>query len=234
MAKLIYDYLTINKWSRPGNKMKAVKGIVVHWVANPMTKAKQNRDFFESRKDGLKNFGSAHEIIDLNGDILVCLPSNEWAYHVGSSKPYMKDALTRLSDYPNNCTYGIECTHTEWSGKMTDATYETLVKRCADLCIKWKLDPLRDIWLHKEVVGWKDCHRWFVDHPAEWALFKQRVKDRVSPPKVVKKMEVTTANAIISYLKKAYAEATTKEEKVAIGKYADELRVLSGQAPQNK
>ncbi|MNR15482.1 N-acetylmuramoyl-L-alanine amidase [compost metagenome] len=84
-----------------------------------------------------------------------------------------------MKPYPNNCTIGIECTHIDSKGKMTDATYDTLVEFSANLCKTYKLNPLTDLWLHKEVVGWKDCHLWFVNNPKEWASFKQKVKNKV-------------------------------------------------------
>ncbi|MDF2545819.1 MAG: xlyA [Anaerosolibacter sp.] len=60
---------------------------------------------------------------------------------------------------------------------MTEATYNTLVHRCADLSKEWDLDPkpLGDLWLHQEVVGWKDCHRWFVQNPLSWHKFQEEV-----------------------------------------------------------
>jgi uncharacterized protein YeaO (DUF488 family) len=63
---------------------------------------------------------------------------------------------------------------------MTSNTYNSLVQRCADLCKKWNLNPLIDIWTHQEIVGWKDCHRWFVNNPNEWTKFKQKVKDNLN------------------------------------------------------
>jgi len=174
--KIIEKYITPNRYSRPKTKINKIKGIVIHWVANPNTSAIANRNFFENRKYGQSGYGSAHEIIDLNGDVILCIPKDEMAYHVGS-KTYTDDALIYLSSYPNNCTYGIECTHIDWNGVMNNETYQTLVQRCADLCIEFDLNPIKDkvLWLHKEVVGWKDCHKWFVDNPQEWINFKDKV-----------------------------------------------------------
>lgn len=176
--KIIKKYLTPNPYSRPQKPLNKVKGIVIHWVANPNTTALANRNYFESKKDGKKGYGSAHEIIDLNGDIVLCIPENEMAYHVGS-KTYTQKAVKKLSSYPNNCTYGIECCHIDWQGRMTEETYNSLVERVSELCRKWNLDPLKDVWLHKEVIGWKDCHKWFVDNPKEWEKFKREVLNRV-------------------------------------------------------
>jgi N-acetylmuramoyl-L-alanine amidase len=183
--KVKEDLLTVNLYSRPNKKINQVKGIVIHWVANRNSTAQSNRNFFESRKNGTKGYGSAHEIIDLDGNILVCIPVDEMAYHVGSPNPYTKEALKYLSNYPNNCTYGIECTHIGYDGEMTEETYNTLVQRCADLIVNFNLEETeKALWLHKEVVGWKDCHRWFVYNPKEWELFKDKVKRKVEEMKL--------------------------------------------------
>ena len=64
--------LTKNKYSRPGVPLKAVKGIVIHWVANPGTSDQANRNYFESLKaqpPGLLpdkyRYASAHYISSL-------------------------------------------------------------------------------------------------------------------------------------------------------------------------
>jgi N-acetylmuramoyl-L-alanine amidase len=42
------EFLTVNPFSRPGRKLSAVKGIVLHWVANAGTSAMMNRNYFDS------------------------------------------------------------------------------------------------------------------------------------------------------------------------------------------
>jgi N-acetylmuramoyl-L-alanine amidase len=63
--------LTINKFSRPGTPLRAVKGIVIHWVANPGITAEQNRNYFESLKTSREDrYASAHFIIGLGGEVI--------------------------------------------------------------------------------------------------------------------------------------------------------------------
>jgi N-acetylmuramoyl-L-alanine amidase len=186
--KIIKNWLTINTYSRPGSKLLGVKGIVIHWVANPNTTAKNNRDYFNNlpsiNANNIKNgkkatYGSAHEVIGLDGEVILCIPKNEVAYHVGSNT-YTARAKKWLGGYPNRYTYGIECTHLDWNGKMTKETYDTLVERVADLCVEFKLKAGIEggVWLHQEVVGWKDCHRWFVNNNKEWHKFLNLVEKR--------------------------------------------------------
>lgn len=170
--------LTINEYSRPAKELHEVKGIVVHWVANPMSTAQANKDFFENRKHGGLGYGSAHYIIGLKGEIIRCIPENELSYNCGA-KEYKFDALKLLGNYPNSTTIGIECCHLDWTGKMTQETYSSLIGLTLELCRKYKLNPLKQVLLHYEITG-KDCHKWFVDNPAEWQNFKQAVANTMN------------------------------------------------------
>lgn len=189
------DLLTINEYSRPGTRLKAVKGVVVHWVANPNTTAKANRNFFENRKLGKTGYGSAHFIIDLNGTILQDIPQGEVAYHCGANK-YKADAVKRLGSYPNATTLGIECTHTDWNGSMTKGTYESLVELCKDLCMVYKLDPITDLYRHYDITG-KDCPKWFVNNIQDWEKFKREVQSRMAGNNQKTTIKVKINNKVI-------------------------------------
>lgn len=178
MLETVNDYLTPNKYSRPGTGLKKVKGVVIHWVANANTSAKANRNFFERRKDGNSGYGAAHYIIGLDGTIIAVIPEDEMAYHVGAQK-YNPRALDKLSSYPNNCTIGIECTHIDDSGLMTGQTSEALLALTADICRRYSLNPLKDLYRHFDITG-KVCHKWFVENPTEWERLKAQVNGRVN------------------------------------------------------
>jgi N-acetylmuramoyl-L-alanine amidase len=187
--KITTNLITPNRYSRPQVKNRGIKGIVLHWVANPKSTALGNKTYFDNLRlqtSSTKNpvYASAHEIIDLNGDIIICVPKDEITYHVGS-KTYSKQSLTKFGNSPNYNTYGIECTHIDWDGNFTKETYESMINRCVDLCIEFKLNPLTDIWTHEEVVLWKDCPRYFNRHPNKWKEFKEIVNkkyiDKIKP-----------------------------------------------------
>lgn len=171
--KIKEKLLTKNKYSRPGRKRKGIKGIEVHWVANPKTSAKFNRRWFEGHKKGKTGYGSTQYIIDLDGDIIQMIPDDEIAYSSGSKK-YMPWVKKKLGTPPYYNTLSIECTHVDKAGKMTDETYNSLVDLCIYLCNKYKLDS-RNLYLHYSITG-KDCHKWFVDNPGDWEYFKESVE----------------------------------------------------------
>ena len=170
--KIKKDFLTKNRFSRPALQRRGLKGIEIHWVANPKSSAKGNRAWFESRKGGGRAFGSTHFIIDLDGDIIQVIPEIEIAYSSGARKykDGMQDKLGRIPYYQ---TISIECTHHDWSGKMSAKTYNSLVLLCTHLCRKYGL-MAKDLYLHFDITG-KVCHRWFVANPNEWVRFRNKV-----------------------------------------------------------
>jgi len=174
MNKLI-KLLTPNQFSRPGIKIKGIKGIVIHWVANTNTSAEANRLFFENRKNGKSNYGSAQYIIDLNGDVIQCIPDNEAAYHAGA-KIYKPEVKEKLFNNPNFYTLGIECTHVKDSGEMSVVTHNSLTQLTLELCKQYKINPLVYLFRHYDITG-KICHKWFVDNPVEWEKFKNKIDE---------------------------------------------------------
>ena len=100
--EVIKDYLTPNKYSRPGTKLKSVTKLAVHYTGNPGSTAKNNRDYFESLKAGRKDangnllYVSSHYVIGLQGEIVQCIPENEWSY---------------CTNQANGHSISIECCH---------------------------------------------------------------------------------------------------------------------------
>lgn len=169
--KIDERYLTINPFSRPGTPLKSVKGIVVHWVANPKTTAEQNRNYFENlrlQKPNEKRYAGAHFIIGLEGETIQCLLENEVGYHVGANK-YSDKAIKELSTYPNNCTIGIELCHTNWDGEFTSSTLLSAKELILELCERYTLGR-ENIYRHFDITG-KECPRYFVQHEEQWVQF---------------------------------------------------------------
>jgi N-acetylmuramoyl-L-alanine amidase len=187
---IIEDLLTINEYSRPGRKLKEVKGIVLHWTGNPGASAKANRDFFESRKTGAQGYGSAHYIIDLDGSIIRDIPDDEVAYHCGSSqvdpasgKIYTDLARKFFGDYclnpsgnsPNNASIGIEMCPLDALGHFTVETWKATEQLVVQLLKQFNLGVDR-ITTHEQVVGWKSCPLLFHNHPEELTRFVTEVQ----------------------------------------------------------
>jgi N-acetylmuramoyl-L-alanine amidase len=160
--------LTVNPYSRPGKPLISVKGIVIHWVANPGTTALANRNYFEGLKNQAGRYASAHFIIGLRGEVIQCLLENEMAYHTGAAR-YSDIALKNLSSYPNNCTLGIELCHINWEGEFAPETLKAAKELTLELCERYNLGK-NNVYRHYDITG-KECPRYFVLHSDQWVNF---------------------------------------------------------------
>ena len=156
--------LTTNPYSRSGEKQGQIKNILVHWVGNANSTAIANRNYFESLKDSHKTYASSHYIIGLNGEKIRCIPENEVAFHAGSHSM-------------NRKSIGIEVCHPDWEGKFSEATYNSLVELCADICKRYNLG-IDAIIRHYDVTG-KECPRYYVRNEQEWIKFKNDVANKL-------------------------------------------------------
>ena len=62
-------YLSHN---RPGTIRSKTTAIAVHWVGNPGTSAKANRNYFQNTDRSV----SSNYIVGLDGEIICCIPDN--------------------------------------------------------------------------------------------------------------------------------------------------------------
>ena len=143
-----------NGSARRGKKLEEVENIVIHYVANPGTTAKQNRDYFNN--DDTKV--SSHFVVGLEGEVIQCIPLDEISSATND----------RIVD-----TISIEVCHPDESGKFADATYESVVKLTAWLCKKYNLTQ-NDVIRHYDVTG-KDCPKYYVEHPAAWKQLQEDI-----------------------------------------------------------
>ncbi len=161
--KIIQMLLTPNEYSRPGDSLKEVNGVVVHYVGNPGTSAENNRNYFENLKDTKERSASSHYIIGLQGEILQCVPLEEISY---------------ASNDRNYDTIAIECCHPDATGKFNSMTYESLVELTAALCRTYDLNPMTDILRHYDVSG-KECPIYYVENESEWNYFLLQVNSKM-------------------------------------------------------
>lgn len=186
--------LTPNEYSRPQSKVRELLAVVIHWTANPCAGAKENRDYFETKKTGMGGYGSAHYVIGQNGEAVQCVPEDEVAYHCGSSqkdpasgKVYTDYARRKFGHYavnfktesPNLCTVGIELCPADWDGNFTDETERSAAELCADILRRHSLTA-DDITTHHDIVGWKDCPRLWARKPELLDAFRARVRGILS------------------------------------------------------
>lgn len=152
------DLIPVNEYSRPGRPMIAMNGIVVHYIGNPGTTAKQNRNYFAGLARSHETSASSNFIIGLDGEVLLCVPIGEVAF---------------ASNDRNDDTLSIEVCHPDDTGEFTPESYASLVRLVRWLAEFYELDE-EDIIRHYDIRG-KECPRYFVQNPAAWEAFKAEV-----------------------------------------------------------
>ena len=151
----IDSQIDVDGASRNGYKLKGVKDIVVHYVGNPGTTAQQNHDFYAGNQSNV----SSHFVVGLDGEIIQCIPINEWS---------------AASNWRNNDTISIEVCHPDETGKFKKKTYSSLVKLVAWLENVCDIDESHVI-RHYDITK-KECPRYFVQHEDKWKTFKKNVE----------------------------------------------------------
>ena len=79
--------LSISRYARPGEKLDSVDEIIIHSNNTIGKTAQEQRDYYESLKDRKNDEErqSMHFIVDLDGKIYQCIPTNEIALAVRGS-----------------------------------------------------------------------------------------------------------------------------------------------------
>lgn len=181
--KVQQQFLTANKYSRPGIPLTNVTKIAVHYVGGAGSTAQNTRDYFESLKDQIPDptgkwwlnrdgsyrtfkgekvgirYVSSHFVVGLNGEVVQCIPLNEWSY---------------CTNQANGYSISIETCHPLEDGKFTPATERSLIELTAELCGKFGLTE-KDVIRHYDVTG-KLCPLYYVKNPEAWDNFRTEVK----------------------------------------------------------
>lgn len=153
------ELLTVNPYSRPGTKTEKIRGIVIHYTANPGATAIDNRNYFEGLKDTGATEVSSNFVIGLEGEIVQCVPTWEVAY---------------ASNSRNNDTVSIECCHPDETGQFNAETYKSMVQLSAWLCKKFDLSS-EDVIRHYDVTE-KNCPKYFVENEDAWEQFRADIQ----------------------------------------------------------
>lgn len=177
------DYVVKNQYSRSGDKLLGVKGIVMHWTADPGATDQNEHDFFDGKDGGGGRYASSHFFVDRDSATLI-IPLDEVAYHA-NEKPCKIDKLAATASYYKNgganlTAIGVEMC-VEKDGSIHGATVKKAEQIAAELCKTYKLDPLTDIYRHNDITG-KNCPAPWVDHPELFAQFKKDVNTILHPP----------------------------------------------------
>ncbi len=142
--------------ARDGRKLRDIKNIVIHYVGNPMTTAKNNRDYFNK----LDTEVCSHFVVGLEGEIIQCVPIYERSV---------------ASNHRNKDTISIEVCHMDETGKFNEETYQAVIKLVTYLCNHLSLDET-DVIRHYDITG-KNCPKYYVENEDKWENLIADIKE---------------------------------------------------------
>lgn len=195
MSIIKYEYINKNQYTRPGNKLSAVKGIVIHWTANPGASARNHKAYFGN--GGGQRYAGCHIFVDTQ-EALCIVPLDEVTYQANEKAcriPKLKGHSGSYYGDANCTTVGIEMC-VEKNGQISQKTIDKAVKVAIELCKKFKLDE-NDIYTHNQITG-KDCPRPFVTDPSKFVAFKKAVKTGLNGKKVTQVSKPSTSASTTS------------------------------------
>lgn len=162
---VIPEYVTIDLipkevgHSRNGKQLDTVNNIVIHYVGNPNTSAKNNRDYFANMGTNV----NAHFVVGLQGEIIQCIPLYE---------------RSSASNHRNKDTISIEVCHPDTIGEFNAQTKASLVKLTAWLCDVCELSE-KDVIRHYDITG-KLCPVYYVKNENKWNELLNDIKKELS------------------------------------------------------
>lgn len=178
MSFIKYEYIRINKFSRPGIKNSGIKGLIMHYTANNGGTARNHKNYFNNL-NGV--YASAHLFVD-DEEAICVIPLNEVAYHANDIQKYVNGQpyypLRSIIGNANYSTIGIEMC-LDRNGKITEKTFQNTVKAVKELIAKYPNITRNKIWRHFDVTG-KNCPAPWVAKPSELERFKDAVFGKTS------------------------------------------------------
>lgn len=160
MHTITERFLPKNPYTRPGIRLKGVRGLVIHWTANESLGADDEAHYryFSGNAIAAKSYASAHYFVDHDSTLQI-IPDGEMAYHVGAQQYRTK----ALGAYPNETTIGIETCVNQKGEKFKKALDQTA--RLAAKLLKQHGLKVGDVYRHYDITG-KDCPKYFVSNTA--------------------------------------------------------------------
>ena len=168
MVKVINNFVKVNQYTRPGLKLAAVKGIVMHWTATPGASALNERNYFNGTCIADKRYASAHYFVDRK-EAQHIIPENEVAYHAHDKN---RCYVSFLKPNANTKSISVEMC-VEKDGMIHSETVQNAAELVADLCKRYGLSTNKIV-RHYDVTN-KNCPAPWVSDSSKLAAFRKKV-----------------------------------------------------------
>lgn len=171
---------------RDGRPLGDLRAVVVHNVGNPKYTLDETIKLWEEKGIQNNNRGSnAHYYIAGDGKTTRIVPENERANHSGALEiDYTSGAKEKFASgnetwptLPNKYSIGIEMYQIDYSGTVTDATYDSTVELAADILLRNDLNPSTDLIRHYDVTDSIACPLYYIQNQDKWTELKDDVAE---------------------------------------------------------
>ncbi|MEC5340371.1 N-acetylmuramoyl-L-alanine amidase [Enterococcus casseliflavus] len=173
MSFIKYEYINMNKFSRPGIRNSGINGIIMHYTANNGGTARNHKTYFNNLS-GV--YASAQLFVD-DIEAICIIPLNEVAYHANDIQKYVNGQpyypLRSILGNANYSTIGVEMC-LDKKGNITEKTFKNTVKAVKELIAIYPNITREKIWRHFDVTS-KNCPAPWVAKPSELERFKDAV-----------------------------------------------------------
>lgn len=208
MTAWVDDFIKINRYSRPGIKLKGKRKGILHYTANLGAGAKNHVTYFgkslieqnEKLPEKDRRFASAHIFVDKH-EARCIIPLDEVAYQANDGN---YRGVPELKPNANYLAIGVEMCQ-EKDGSFHPDTIERTEDVFVELSKMFGWDPLKDIVRHYDVTH-KNCPAPWVTDSKQFTDFKQRVKNKMNG--VVQMAAQRDINKVSDWAKKDWEEAT--------------------------
>lgn len=137
MLSIKNDLIAAGTKRRSGTPNLGIKFIVAHDTGNPESTAQQNVNYYKNSANDVE--ASAHYFVD-DKQIICCIPEDEKAWHVRKTVGIDKEIYGVLA---NDCAIAIELCYGD--GIDENKAYQNYIELMADICKRYKLNPLKHI-----------------------------------------------------------------------------------------
>jgi N-acetylmuramoyl-L-alanine amidase CwlA len=170
-------HLTKNRYTRPGQPLERLTGIVVHYTDSATKTFSRDFDWlFELLNTTFpaeKHYGCYHYAIDQEGSTYELIPPTEIAWHAGALTGVNRNTIKELGGEANFSTLAIAFLHPDPSGKPTEETYKSLIELISFLIEEHGIDP-RNLYRHDDCAT-KLCPKYYVENEDEWLELKRDI-----------------------------------------------------------
>lgn len=195
------NFLAANAANYLSGRECNIRYIVVHYTGNKGDTAKANCVYYQ----GADRNASAHYFVDEN-EIWQSVADIDTAWHCGTKTGKYYHAECR-----NSNSIGVEMC-SDWSGSeyiITPATAARAAELVRSLMGKYGID-VSHVVRHYDVTH-KSCPRPFVEHPEQWAAFRERLEAEMTQDQFDSMMEkyLVTRNekSVSDYAQAAWSKA---------------------------